>query len=54
MNIGEVMKKKKQKNIVRNINKAILISIFFFIVISLGFFTYIYLEAPEFNSNLLY
>ena len=54
MNIGEVMKKKKQVNVVRNINKVILFTILFFIVICAGFFTYIYFEAPEFNSNLLY
>lgn len=48
------MKKKKQVNVVRNINKVILFTILFFIVICAGFFTYIYFEAPEFNSNLLY
>ena len=48
------MKKKKQKNTIRIINKAIIFTISFFIVIGLGFFTYIYINAPEFNSNLLY
>ena len=48
------MKKKKQINTIRIINKAIIFTILFFIVIGLGFFTYIYINAPEFNSNLLY
>lgn len=48
------MKKKKQINTIRIINKAIIFTISFFIVIGLGFFTYIYINAPEFNSNLLY
>ena len=47
------MKKNKKINI-STINKTLIFSIFFFIVVSLGFFTYIYLTAPEFNSNLLY
>lgn len=47
------MKKNKRINI-STINKTLIFSIFFFIVVSLGFFTYIYLTAPEFNSNLLY
>ena len=48
------MKKKKQKNTIRTINKTIIFTIMFFVVICLGFFTYIYIDAPEFNSNLLY
>lgn len=48
------MKKKKQINTIRIINKTIIFSILFFIVTGFGFFTYIYINAPEFNSNLLY
>ena len=48
------MKKKKQINTIRIINKVIIFTILFFIVLGLGFFTYIYINAPEFNSNLLY
>lgn len=48
------MKKKKQINTIRIINKVIIFTILFFIVIGSGFFTYIYINAPEFNSNLLY
>ena len=48
------MKKKKQINTIRIINKTIIFTILFFIVTGFGFFTYIYINAPEFNSNLLY
>lgn len=48
------MKKKKQINTIRIINKVIIFTILFFIVTGFGFFTYIYINAPEFNSNLLY
>ena len=48
------MKKRKQRNTIRIINKSIIFTILFFIVIGFGFFTYIYINAPEFNSNLLY
>ena len=55
-NINNEKKKSKIKsvNIVKIINKTLIFSMIFFTVGILGFFTYIYINAPEFNSNLLY
>ena len=49
-------KKETRKNhsTLNTVCKIIVIAIVFFMLLGFGFLFYIYLDAPEFNTNLLY
>ena len=46
--------KKNKLNLINKISAIILVFIVIFIMVGFGFFYFIYINAPEFNTNLLY